>query len=183
LLREKREPIAAKPGKTAKEDSEYVREGSATAFLLYAPFDGIRKIIVSEDGRRTARNYVDVIEYLVDEMYSDAEKTLLVEEDLNIHRDASLYENFEPATARRLASKIERHHTPKHGSWLNIAEIEISAVSRTTFPDRVGSLEEFRALCELGEERRNQSRTRTAWRFTNERARIKLNSLYPSIED
>lgn len=183
LLREKREPIAAEPGKAAKEDSEYIREGSATAFLVYAPFDGLRKIIVSEDGRRTARDYADVIEYLVDEMYPDAEKILLVEDNLNIHRDGSLYENFEPEKARRLANKIERHHTPKHGSWLNIAEIEISAVSRTTFPDRVESLEEFRALCGLGEERRNQARMATSWRFTNARARIKLKRLYPSIED
>lgn len=182
LLKEKRIPIPAACGRPAREDSEYIREGSATAFLVYAPLEGIRAIHISEDGRRTARDYADVIEHLVDVMFPCAEKIILVEDNLNTHKDASLYEGFPPEKARRLADKIERHHTPKHGSWLNIAEIEISAFSRTTLPDRVESLDEFRRLCELGESRRNEENVVTNWRFTNKEARVKLKRLYPSIE-
>lgn len=181
LIKEKRIPIPAASGRPAREDSEYIREGSASAFLVYAPFEGIRAVHISEDGRRTARDYADVIEYIVDVMFPNAEIIILVEDNLNTHKDASLYENFPPEKARRLADKIERHHTPKHGSWLNIAEIEISALSRTTLPDRVESLDEFRRLCELGESRRNKEKAVTNWRFTNEDARIKLKKLYPSI--
>ena len=183
LLKEKRTPIPAKPGQPIREDSEYLREGSATAFLVYAPLDGIREVHISEDGRRTSKDYADVIEYVVDVMFPNAEKVILVEDNLNTHKDASLYENFPPEKARRLADKIERHHTPKHGSWLNIAEIEISALSRTTLPDRVGSLDEFRRRCTLGVSRRNEENVVTNWRFTNENARIKLKRLYPSIEE
>jgi hypothetical protein len=183
LLKEKRTTIPAKPGQPIREDSKYLREGSATAFLVYAPLDGIREVHISEDGRRTAKDYADVIEYVVDVMFPNAEKVILVEDNLNTHKDASLYENFPPEKARRLADKIERHHTPKHGSWLNIAEIEISALSRTTLPDRVGSLDEFRHRCTLGVSRRNEENVVTNWRFTNENARIKLKRLYPSIEE
>jgi len=182
LLKEKRNPIPAAKGRAKREDSEYIREGSATAFLTYAPLEGVREVYISEDGRRTACDYADVIEYLVDEMFPDAEKIVLVEDNLNTHKDASLYEAFSPEKARRLASKIERHHTPKHGSWLNIAEIEISALTRTTFPDRVESIDEFRRLSELGVRRRNDEHVTTDWRFTNEAARAKLKRLYPSIQ-
>ena len=182
LLKEKRTSIVASKGKPKREDSEYIREGSATAFLAYAPLLGVRTVHISEDGRRTASDYADVIEYLVDEMFPDAEKIVLVEDNLNTHKDGSLYEAFPPDKARRLASKIERHHTPKHGSWLNIAEIEISALSRTTYPDRVESLDEFRRLSTLGVQRRNEECATTDWRFSNDDARNKLKRLYPSIE-
>lgn len=182
LLKEKRAPIPAGKGRVKREDSEYIREGSATAFLAYAPLEGTRAVHISEDGRRTASDYADVIEYLVDEMFPDAEKIVLVEDNLNTHKDASLYEAFPPEKARRLASKIERHYTPKHGSWLNIAEIEISALSRTTYPDRVEGLDEFRRLTKLGVQRRNEECATTDWHFTNEKARTKLKRLYPSIQ-
>ncbi|MEM9360092.1 MAG: transposase [Pseudomonadota bacterium] len=182
LIKEKRIPIPASSGRARREDSEYIREGSATAFLTYAPLEGTREVHVSEDGRRTACDYADVIEHLVDEMFPEAEKIILVEDNLNTHKDASLYEAFSPEKARRLASKLERHYTPKHGSWLNIAEIEISALSRTTLPDRVESLDEFRRLCEQGAHRRNDEHITTNWRFTAENARTKLKRLYPSFE-
>lgn len=180
LLGESRQPIPGASGRPERYDSEYIRKGSATAFLIYAPFVGTREILISEGGRRTAQDYAHVIEHLVEEMFPEAEKIILVEDNLNTHRDASLYQTFTPEKAHNLARKIERHHTPKHGSWLNIAESEIAAITKTTLPDRVGSLEEFRRLCELGKERRNQAKLITQWRFTTKDARIKLARLYPS---
>lgn len=182
LLEPTRPSIEAAPGRSKRQDSEYVRHGSATAFMMYAPLEGKRAIHISEDGTRTAEDYAHALEYLVEDLYVDAKKVVIVEDNLNTHGDASLYKAFEPAKARRIADRIERHHTPVHGSWLNIAEMEISALCRTTLTDRVKNIDEMRRLCTLGEERRNQAAVTTNWRFTTDKARTKLHRLYPSIQ-
>ena len=182
LLSEVKKPIATKPGKAAKYDSEYVREGSATAFMIYAPLVGRREIFITEDATRKKVDYALALEFLSDVMFPDAEKIVLVEDNLNTHNDSSLYEAFAPEKARRLADRFERHYTPKHGSWLNIAESEISAVTRCSIPDRVASRREFKEVCEAGAKIRNKKAVKTNWQFTTEDARVKLASLYPSYQ-
>lgn len=182
LLESARPSHEAAPGRREHQDSEYIRHGSATAFMMYAPLEGQREVFISEEGTRTAEDYAYALEYLVEEAYPEATKVVLVEDNLNTHGDASLYKTFPPAKARRIAERIERHHTPVHGSWLNIAEMEISALSRTTFTDRVKSVDELRDLCALGVERRNQAAVTTNWQFTTADARKKLHRLYPSIQ-
>ena len=170
-----------RPGKPRRFESEYVREGSASAFMITAPHMGIRKTYVSANGRRTALDYAAVIEMICDEMFPEAEKIILVQDNLNTHRPDSLYKAFPPEKARRLASKIEWHYTPKHGSWLNIAEIEISILARTALGGRIASLEEFRRTLEANSERRNTDPRPVKWQFTNSEARIKLWKLYPTV--
>jgi hypothetical protein len=181
LLSETRVPMPARPGTPARQDYEYVRHGSATAFMLYAPLEGRRELFIAETGTRTRRDYALALEFIATRMFPEAETVVLVEDNLNTHDNTSLYEAFEPRKARRLAVRFERHHTPKHGSWLNIAESEIAALLATSMPDRVESLEKFREHCLAGQTRRNDKELKTKWQFTNEQARIKLHSLYPSI--
>ena len=182
FLEEARPSQKAAPGRTKRQDSEYVRHGSATAFMMYAPLEGKREVFLSEEGTRKAVDYAYALEYLTDEMFPKAKKIVLVEDNLNTHGDASLYKTFSPEKARRIADRFERHHTPVHGSWLNIAEMEISALCRTTLTDRVKDLDHMRELCALGVERRNQAAVTTNWQFSAEDARIKLHRLYPSIQ-
>jgi len=182
LLQEVRAPRSAKPGQPAKYDSEYIREGSATAFMIYAPLEGRREIFITPRATRTRIDYAHALEFLSDEIFPDAEKIILVEDNLNTHDDASLYAAFAPEKARRLADRFERHHTPCHGSWLNIAESEIAAVHRTHLDDRIPSADTFREQCAQASTIRNQKKAVTNWQFTNDKARIKLSSLYPSIQ-
>jgi len=182
LLREVRTPHPTKPGQPSKYDSEYIREGSATAFMIYAPLEGRREIFITENATRTRIDYAHVLELLSDTIFPEAEKIILVEDNLNTHDDASLYKAFAPEKARRLADRFERHHTPCHGSWLNIAESEIAAVHRTHLDDRIPSADKFRDQCALASSIRNQKKATTNWQFTNEKARTKLPSLYPSIQ-
>jgi hypothetical protein len=156
LLSETHAPRPTRPGKPAQYDSEYIREGSATAFMIYAPLEGKREIFITESATRTRIDYA--------------------------HGDASLYKAFAPEKARRLAERFERHHTPLHGSWLNIAESEIAAVHRTHLDDRIPTADEFRHQCALASLIRNEKKAKTNWQFTNEDARVKLSSLYPSIQ-
>lgn len=181
LLREVRQPIPVAPGQPARYDSEYIREGCATAFMLYAPLEGHREIFITKTATRTAIDYALALEFLADTMFPVAQKIILVEDNLNTHSDASLYAAFPAEKARRLAVKFERHHTPKHGSWLNIAESEIAAVHRTSIDDRVPSKEVFIAQCSKAVEIRNAKHVTTNWQFTTKDARIKLSSLYPSL--
>ena len=176
-----RPATGGKPAKPRRYDVEYVREGSASAFMMVAPHLGIRKTHVGADGRRTAIDYAEVIEYLCDELFPEAEKIVLVQDNLNTHNPASLYKAFAPAKARRLASKIEWHYTPRHGSWLNIAEIEISVLARTALGSRISSLEEFRRILDANSEQRNAAPRPVKWQFTNAAARIKLRRLYPPV--
>ena len=170
-----------KPGTRARHDSEYVREGSASAFMIAAPHLGLREVFVGEEGRRTALDYADAIEFICEKMFPDAEKIVLVQDNLNTHCPGSLYKRFPPEKARQLASRIEWHYTPKHGSWLNIAEIEISVLSRAALKRRIPSLEEFKAAVATNTEKRNLDPRPVKWQFTAQDARNKLRKLYPSI--
>lgn len=181
LLSEVNPPQQARPGKPRRQDSEYVREGSASAFMVAAPHLGIRKTHVSADGRRTALDYAAVIEMICDEMFPEAEKIILVQDNLNTHKPDSLYKAFPPEKARRLAAKIQWHYTPKHGSWLNIAEIEISVLARTALSGRIATVEEFRSILEANSATRNADPRPVQWQFNNSEARIKLRRLYPTV--
>jgi len=182
LLGEVSQPLPVAPGRAARHDFEYIREGSATAFMIYAPLEGRRKLFISRNATRTKLDYAEALRIISDEMFPGAEKIVLVEDNLNTHNDGSLYEAFAPAQARRLAQRFERHHTPRHGSWLNIAESEISAVLRTSISARIESREQFEAQCEAASEWRNRECRKTDWQFTNEDSRVKLKSLYPSFQ-
>ncbi len=175
-------PLAMKPGAPQRYDNEYIRLGSAAAFMVYAPLEGRREIRFGEDGRRTAIDYARVLEYIATEMFPEAEKIILVEDNLNIHAESSLYKAFEPGKARRIAECFERHHSPKHGSWLNIAETEIAAMTRTCLPDRVDDIGEFQSRLLLGVNKRNNARCKTKWHFSCEDARIQLHNLYPTTQ-
>ena len=179
LLAETREAIGVEPGKPKRQDAEYRRCGTASVFMLNAPLEGKRHVRVHE--RRTRKDFAEVVRELCDELYAEAETIVLVMDNLNTHGIASLYEAFEPAEARRLAEKLEIHYTPKHGSWLNMAEIELSVLSRQCMSDYFETREQLAAAIGEWERRRNAQRTGIDWRFTTADARIKLRKLYPTI--
>mgnify|MGYP000296263744 CR=1 FL=1 len=187
LLSEVVEPIAPRPcegnasGQPRRYDAEYIREGSASAFMLAMPHLGKREVFVGEDGRRTSLDYAEAIEHLCDNLFPEAEKIVVVMDNLNTHNEASLYKRFAPGKARRLAAKLEVHYTPKHGSWLNMAEIEISLLSRSALGKRIASLGEFREIALANVARRNQTPHPIQWQFTSEDARIKLARFYPDL--
>ncbi len=180
LLGEVTPPLPVTPGQPARQDYEYVRGGVANLFLVTEPLRGWRQVTISD--RRTRRDFAAVIQDLVEVHYPDAERLVLVLDNLNIHSPASLYEAFPPAEAKRLADKLEIHHTPKHGSWLNIAEIELSALSRQCLDRRLPDQPTLAREVTAWERRRNAATTAVDWRFTTADARIKLKHLYPSIQ-
>jgi hypothetical protein len=180
LLSEVTPPRPAIPGHPAQEDHEYVREGVLNLFLVCEPLRGWRHVTVSE--RRTRLDFAHCIQELVDVHYSTADRIVLVLDNLNTHTLASLYEAFEPAEARRLAEKLELHYTPKHGSWLDMAEIELSALARQCLDRRLPDRETLAREVEAWETARNATSTTINWRFTTADARIKLKHLYPSFE-
>ena len=179
LTRETRTPIPARPGREARFDYEYERAGVASLFMAFAPLEGWRHVAVRD--RRTAIDYARILRDLADIHFPDAEKITLVQDNLNTHRSASLYQAFPPAEARRIAERFEWCYTPKHGSWLNIAECELSVLARQClarrFPDR-GALE---AGIQAWTEGRNAANATVNWRFATEDARIKLAHLYPQF--
>jgi hypothetical protein len=181
LLRDTRAPLPAAPGRAARVDYEYERGGVLNLFLLCEPLAGLRWVEVTE--RRTKADWAQQIKDLVDVRYPGAERIVLVCDNLNTHTPAALYEAFPPAEAKRLADKLEIHYTPKHGSWLNIAEIELSALSRQCLDRRFADEAAFRAAIAAWEARRNAAGGKVDWRFTTEDARIKLKRLYPSIQE
>lgn len=179
LLGEVREPLPLQSGRPAREDYEYERHGTANLFMISEPLQGQRHVKVTD--QRTRVDFAHVIKEVVDVHYPEAEIIVLVMDNLNTHNPASLYEAFEPAEAKRLADKLEIHYTPTHGSWLNMAEIELSVLGRQCLAQRIpdkGTLTEEAAAWE---ERRNRHSIRIDWRFTTADARIKLKRLYPSI--
>lgn len=178
-VKEVRTPLPMKAGQPARYDNEYERNGVSNIFMFFAPLEGWRHVQVTD--RRTAEDWAIQIQRLVDVYYPEAEVIRLVMDNLNTHTAASLYKVFEPAEARRLASKLEIHYTPKHGSWLNMAEIELSILSRQCLDRRIPDQETLRAEVSSWEAARNQCQTQMDWRFTHEDARIKLKKLYPSI--
>jgi hypothetical protein len=180
LIGETRTPVPAAPGQPAREDYEYVRNGTASLFMMFEPLTGKRHVEVT--GRRTRKDFARCVRMLVDELYPQARKIVLVMDNLNTHNTASLYEAFEPAEAKRLADKLEIHYTPKHGSWLDMAEIELSILSRQCLDRRLDTIEELVREVSAWEADRNAKESKVIWRFTNSQARIKLRKLYPSIE-
>jgi transposase len=168
-------------GQVARQDYEWTREGTASLFLVYAPLLDWRHADVR--AQRTKRDWAEVIKELIDVHFPQAERIVLVLDNLNTHTLGALYDRYSPAEARRLARKLEIHYTPKHGSWLNMAEIELSVVTRQCLKRRIPDLEKVQAEVRVWERRRNRRRGPVNWRFTTADARIKLKRLYPSIED
>jgi hypothetical protein len=179
LIEETRVPINAKPGQAKRIDYEYKRNGVANLFIMFAPLESKRFIKVSE--QRTRKDFAECIKELVDIHYAHAEKIALVMDNLNTHSIGSLYEAFEPAEARRLAEKLEIHYTPKHGSWLNMAEIEIGVLSRQCLSEYIPSMEQMEKEVTSWQFNRNMQGATVNWQFTTGDARVKLKRLYPEI--
>lgn len=179
LVSETRENLPAKCGSVKKVDAEYRRNGTTSIFMLTAPLEGKRYVKVT--GKRTRKEYAEVLRELSDEIFPERKKIIVVQDNLNTHSAASLYATFKPAEARRLAERFEFHFTPKHGSWLNIAEIELSVLSRQCTSDYFSCAGELKRAISRWERERNSNCKGVNWRFTTEEARIKLKQLYPSI--
>jgi DDE superfamily endonuclease len=179
LVGEVVQPLPPEPGQPERFDYEYVRNGTANLFMISEPLLGWRAVQVTE--RRTAKDYAEVLRWLAEDVHPDAEAIVLVQDNLNTHALASLYEAFAPERARRLAERFEVHYTPKHGSWLNVAEIELSVLARQCLDRRIGSAEELRREVGAWEAERNERAVEVRWRFTTAEARIKLHRLYPSL--
>ena len=179
LIGEVRQSLGCKPGKTKKIDDEYVRYGVAQIFMEVEPLTGRRHVTVTE--RRTNKDWAKRIKALLDDRYPHARKIRLIMDNLNTHTIGSLYETYPPEEAHRLASRLEIHYTPKHGSWLNIAEIELSALKGQCLDRRICDMEVLREEIRLWEESRNNQAKKINWQFTTEDARIKLKRLYPKF--
>ncbi len=180
LLADTRPPEPPAPGRPGRVDYEYERRGTANLFLFCEPLAGVRWVDATE--RRTAVDWAHEIQDLVDVRYPEAEKIVLVMDNLNTHSPGSLYEAFPPAQARRLADRLEIHHTPTHGSWLNVAEIELRVLSGQCLERRIPDRATLQAQVDAWAARRNRAGGTVDWRFTTEDARIKLKRLYPSIQ-
>ena len=180
LVQETRQPRPSRPGAAMAYDYEYQRNGVSNLFMLFAPLEGWRRVEVTD--RRTKADWARVVKKLVDEDYVDKERIVLVMDNLNTHHPASLYQAFEPAEARRIAQRLEIHYTPKHGSWLNMAEIELGVLARQCLDRRIPSQEVLERETGAWQDQRNRDVIQVDWRFTTEDARIKLKSLYPSIQ-
>lgn len=179
LIAEVRQPLPSKPGEVERFDYEYQRNGTRNLFMICEPQAGWRHIEVTE--RRTMQDFARQMKWLVDEKYPEAEVIRVVMDNLNTHKPASLYEAFEPSEARRILKKLEFHYTPKHGSWLNMAEIELSVLSRRCLDRRIPDEETLEREIKAYEDRRNEAKASINWQFTATNARIKLHRLYPSI--
>ncbi len=179
LLGEVRDSWAMRPGDNKKVDSEYVRNGTCSIFAFVEPLAGCHHISVRE--HRTAVDWAEEIKYLVDVMYPDAEKIILVMDNLNTHKPASLYKKYPPEEARRIIRKLEIHYTPKHGSWLDIAEIELNVMTRQCLSRRIKSIDILRSELSAWEVERNELKAHVNWQFRTRDARIKLASLYPDL--
>jgi len=179
LLGEARESWAMRPGNNKKIDSEYVRNGTCSIFAFVEPLGGCHHVSVRE--HRTAVDWAEEIKYLVDVMYPDAEKIILVMDNLNTHKPSSLYKKYSPEEARRIIKKLEIHYTPKHGSWLDIAEIELNVMTRQCLSRRINSIDDLRNELAAWETERNNMKLVVNWQFRTKEARIKLSSLYPEL--
>jgi hypothetical protein len=180
LLGETREPLGLLPGLPRRQDYEYERNGTSNLFMLFNPLSGRRRVKVT--ARRTKIDLAEMLREIVDVDYPEAEIVVLVMDNLNTHTLGALYEAFEPAEALRIARRLEIHHTPKHGSWLNMAEIELSVLARQCLGQRIPDAATLAAEVAAWERRRNEAGARTEWRFTTGEARIKLKHLYPSLQ-
>ena len=181
LMSEEKEPLEMEPGKVKRVDYEYKREGFCSIFLACEPLTG--KVITQVKERRTKKDFSQFIKYLVNEIYPHAEKIVLVMDNLNTHTSGSFYTVFPPEEAMRLSQKLEIHYTPLHGSWLNVAEIELSVLGRQALSGRVKDISSLQEKVEAWQVKRNIHPVTIDWRFTTQDARIKLKRLYPSIEE
>ena len=179
LLADVRGPTPVRPGRAARRDYEYRRNGTANVFCAFEPLAGWRRLEVTD--RRTRLDFAAFVKQLLDGRYKDAEKVVLVMDQLNTHSPASLYEAFPPEEAKRLADRLEVHHTPKHGSWLNVAEVELSALGKR-LPDRVPDAAALARHVAAVERDRNRAARGCDWQFRTTDARVKLKRLYPLVE-
>lgn len=179
LIGEVQEPIPAAPGHPELKDDEYVRNGVASIFLEVEPLGGKRHVKITE--RRTRVDWAQFIKEMLEERYPDSEKVVLVMDNLNTHNAASLYTAFPPEEARRLAERLKIHYTPKHGSWLNIAEIELSVLKRQCLAGRIPCIKQMRSEVKTWNVDRNNRQTEVDWQFRTDDARVKLKRLYPKI--
>ena len=180
LIGDVRAPLPVRPGSPARQDSEYQRGGMANLFMAFEPLAGRRRVEVTE--RKTAGDFARFLRRLSDEWYPAAERVVLVCDNLNTHTPVSLYEAYEPAEARRLAQRFEWHYTPKHGSWLNVAEMELSVLARQCLDRRIPDLAALRREARAWEEKRNAAVVKVDWQFTTADARVKLKKLYPTLQ-
>jgi hypothetical protein len=179
LIVETRKPIPAKPGRPARYDYEYERNGTANLFMMFAPLEGWRKVKVTD--RHAALDYAQVLKELSDIHFSGATKIILVQDNLSTHKPASLYEAFPAAEARRLVKRFEWHYTPKHGSWLDMAESELGVLTSQCLDRRIADKQTLIEEVDAWEKVRNKKHTKADWQFTTANARVKLKRLYPSI--
>jgi uncharacterized small protein (DUF1192 family) len=179
LIAETRVPIAAKPGQPGRHDYEYRRNGTANLFMMFAPLEGWRHVKVTD--RHTAVDYAQVLKELSDTHFPGSAKIVLVQDNLNTHKPASLYEAFPPAEARRLVERFEWHYTPKHGSWLDMAESELSVLSSQCLDRRIPDRQVLKEEVEAWEADRNSKHAKANWQFTTADARVKLKRLYPAL--
>jgi hypothetical protein len=179
LIGEVHEPIACAPGRPARVDHEYVRNGVAEIFLEVEPLTGKRHVVATE--HRTKKDWAWWIKGMLEERYPNAIRVRLVMDNLNTHCFASLYETFEPQEARQLAERIEAHYTPKHGSWLNMAEIELSALNIQCLDRRIPDMVTMQSYISAWEGDRNNRQSKIHWHFSTDNARTKLKRLYPNL--
>ena len=179
LIAETRVPIAAKPGQPGRHDYEYRRNGTANLFMMFAPLEGWRHVKVTD--RHTALDYAQVLKELSDTHFPGSVKIVLVQDNLNTHKPASLYESFPPAEARRLVERFEWHYTPKHGSWLDMAESELGVLSSQCLDRRIPDQQVLKEEVEAWEADRNSKHAKADWQFTAADARVKLKRLYPAL--
>jgi len=179
LIQEVRAPVPTAPGYIAKQDFEYQRNGTRNLFMFFEPLAGWRH--VQTTAQRTAQDFAQAMRWLVDTKYPQARCIHLILDNLNTHCAASLYQTFEPAVARHILSRLRFHYTPKHGSWLNMAEIELSVLSRGPLKDRIGNPTQLNLAIWRFEAQRNKKQASVNWQFTTADARIKLRHLYPSV--
>lgn len=179
LVAEMRAPEPMQSGQPARHDYEYKRNGVANMFMLFAPLEGWRHVEVTE--RRTAIDYANILRDLSDIHFPKAEKIVLVQDNLNTHKPASLYEAFEPAEARRIIERFEWHYTPKHGSWLNLAESELAVLSGQCLDRRIPDATTLGTAVDAWRTRRNTHNAKANWHFSTADARVKLKNLYPAL--
>ncbi len=180
LIGDVREPLPVRPGKAARHDSEYIRGGVANLFMAFEPLVGQRHVEVTD--RKTSIDFARLLRTLSDEHYPHVQQVVLIRDNLNTHTPAALYEAFAPAEARRLAARFEWHYTPKHGSWLDVAEIELSVLARQCLDRRIPDMPTLRREVQEWERVRNAALAKVDWQFTTDDARIKLRRLYPTIQ-
>ncbi len=178
LIGETRVPLPPEVGKPRRYDYEYERNGTANLFIILEPAARRRRIVVTK--RRTKEDFAEIMRHMADDIYPDADKIRIVMDNLNTHNPSSLYEKFRPEEARRILRRLEFHYTPKHASWLNMAEIEISVLSDQCLDRRIGDTETLKKEISAWEKERNEKSAKVIWRFTNTDARVKLKRLYPS---